>query len=66
MKPNFQAMSRSELRTYVLRHRQDQEAFNALMDKVHAENPNPTWHNREELTLLPELLSELRQSQDQP
>ena len=36
-KPNFQTMSRKELHTYVLAHRDDQEAFHAYVDKLHAE-----------------------------
>ncbi|NQE33927.1 DUF6887 family protein [Microcoleus asticus] len=34
-KPNFQAMSRKELRAYVLAHREDNEAFYALADRLH-------------------------------
>lgn len=33
-KPNFKAMDRPELRTYVLQHRDDEEAFQALMEKL--------------------------------
>ena len=39
MRPNFAAMSTSELRAYVLKHRDEQEAFYALMDRL---NANPT------------------------
>lgn len=41
MKPNFQTMSMKELRTYVLEHREDDEAFYALVDRRRAANPNP-------------------------
>lgn len=34
-KPNFQAMNKKELRAYVLTHREDNEAFYALVDKLH-------------------------------
>ena len=34
---NFKAMSRQELRTYILDHRDDEEAFQVYMDKVTAE-----------------------------
>lgn len=34
---NFQAMSQKKLRDYVLAHSDDQEAFYAYVDKVHAE-----------------------------
>lgn len=35
--PNFQAISQKELHDYVLAHRDDQEAFYAYVDKLHAE-----------------------------
>lgn len=34
MKPNFQAMNRAELRVYLKEYRDDQEAFEAYMDKL--------------------------------
>ena len=34
MKQNFQAMSRKELRSYILENRDDNEAFYAYMDKI--------------------------------
>ena len=33
MKPDFQSMSVKELRAYVLEHREDDEAFYALVDR---------------------------------
>ncbi|MDM9379362.1 hypothetical protein QUB80_01400 [Chlorogloeopsis sp. ULAP01] len=33
-------MTTSELRAYVLEHRDDEEALYAYLDKLHAENPN--------------------------
>jgi pyoverdine/dityrosine biosynthesis protein Dit1 len=36
-KPDFQAMTQKELHQYVLAHRDDQEAFYAYVDKLHAE-----------------------------
>ncbi|MEH1958509.1 MAG: hypothetical protein V7L05_01115 [Nostoc sp.] len=38
-KPNFAAMSKSQLKAYLLEHRNDAEAFHALMDKITSE-PN--------------------------
>lgn len=64
MKPKFETMSRAELQRYVLAHRDDQEAFHALMDRVHVDNPNPVWHSREESTQLADFLSEARNSQN--
>jgi hypothetical protein len=34
MKPNFEKMNTSELRGYVLEHREDEAAFYALMDRL--------------------------------
>ncbi|WP_375506458.1 DUF6887 family protein [uncultured Nostoc sp.] len=36
-KANFQGMTKQELRAYVLEHRDDQEAFYALTDKLREE-----------------------------
>ncbi|MBR8837872.1 MAG: hypothetical protein DSM106950_28675 [Stigonema ocellatum SAG 48.90 = DSM 106950] len=36
-KPNFQAMTKQELRAYVLEHRDNDEAFYALTDKLRQE-----------------------------
>ena len=38
MKSNFQTMTIRELKNYVLEHRNDQEAFQALMDLVDAQS----------------------------
>ena len=35
--PSFQAMSQKELHSYILAHRDDQEAFYAYVDKLHKE-----------------------------
>ena len=35
-KPNFDAMTEAELRTYVYEHRDDQEAFYAFVDRITA------------------------------
>lgn len=59
MKPNFQAMSKSELKQYVRQHRNDDEAFYTLMDKVKAE-PNPVWYSVDDLDRLDEIIPELR------
>jgi hypothetical protein len=47
-KQNLITMSKNELRAYVLQHRDDQEALQAYLDKVHAENPNSRIHTPEE------------------
>ncbi len=35
-KPNLKTMNRKELYAYVLTHREDEEAFHAYVDKLHA------------------------------
>jgi hypothetical protein len=47
-KQNFITMSISELRDYVLQHRDDEEALQAYLDKVHAEKPISRIHSPEE------------------
>ena len=37
MKSKFEAMSRQELRAYILEHREDEEAFQLYLDQVMAE-----------------------------
>lgn len=36
MQPDFKIMDIAQLRSYVLEHRDDQEAFNALMDQLNS------------------------------
>jgi len=38
MKPDFDTMSKSELRSYVLANRDDDEAFYKLVDRLNADN----------------------------
>jgi hypothetical protein len=59
MKPDFQAMTKSDLKKYVIQHRTDDQAFYALMDKVNAE-PNPVWYTVDDLDRLAEIIPELR------
>lgn len=40
MKPNFDQMSRPELRQYVLTHKQDEEAWEAYMNKPAKRGPS--------------------------
>jgi hypothetical protein len=47
-KQNLIEMSISELRAYVLQHRDDEEALQAYLDKVHAEKPISVIHAPEE------------------
>lgn len=59
MKPNFLAMSKSELKRYLLEHRNDNEAFEALMDKINAE-PNPKLYTIDEVDVLEDLVEAKR------
>jgi hypothetical protein len=58
-KPNFAAMSKTELKRYLLEHRNDKEAFHALMDKINAE-PNPKFYSIDEIGKLQKLIEEKR------
>jgi hypothetical protein len=64
MKPNFNEMSRKELRSYVLAHRDDDEAFYALADKISADTANkvslPLLKSLEDIENYPEFLEKLR------
>jgi len=39
MKPNFKKMTRKDLREYVLKHREDDEAIAALIRRSNTESP---------------------------
>ncbi|MBF2009275.1 MAG: hypothetical protein IGS49_28500 [Chlorogloeopsis fritschii C42_A2020_084] len=58
-KSNFAAMSKTELKRYLLEHRNDTEAFHALMDKIDAE-PNPKFYTIDEVGELQKLIEEKR------
>lgn len=63
MKPNFQEMTRKELRAYVLAHRDDDEAFYAYVDKIKAEGDrvkHPPVKSMEDMENYPEFLERLR------
>ena len=62
-KPNFAMMTKSELKHYLLEHRNDTEAFHALMDKINAE-PNQKFYTVDEADLLENLIAVKRQSKD--
>jgi hypothetical protein len=55
MKPDFTVMTKAELRSYVLTHREDKEAFQTLADRIYA-SPNPQWYQPEETEKIVELL----------
>ncbi len=62
-KPNFQAMNQKELHNYVLAHRDNQEAFYAYVDKLHAEGnwiEMPPLKSLQDLENYPEFLERFR------
>jgi hypothetical protein len=59
MKPDFQAMSQSELRSYIIAHPDDVEAFETLADRAYA-NPNPQWYQPQDIGRFTELLEQDR------
>lgn len=63
-KPNFQTMSQTELRQYFLGHRDDQEAFYAYVDKLHAEGNWTEMPADADLNNHPEFLEWLRKSSE--
>lgn len=48
LKPDFTTMTPSELRAYVLEHREDEEALQVYLDKCRTENPNSRTYSAEE------------------
>ncbi|AUT03842.1 hypothetical protein CLI64_27520 [Nostoc sp. CENA543] len=61
-KPDFAKMNKSELKAYLLKHRNDTEAFHALMDKITSE-PNQKFYTVEEAGKLQELIEDKRRLQ---
>lgn len=53
-------MTKAELRAYVLEHREDTEAFEALADRIYA-NPNPQWYQPEETETIVDLIQTSKQ-----
>ena len=61
--PNFQEMSQKELHDYFLSHREDQDAFYAYVDKLHAEGnwiEMPPLKSLEDLENHPEFVGRFR------
>lgn len=44
MKPNFEEMSKAELKAYVLAHREDDEAIRVLFARRHPPDSEVTWY----------------------
>jgi hypothetical protein len=63
MKPNFKAMTRKELKAYVLKHRDDDEALSAYIEKSEAEGnwiKMPPIKSMEDFNNYPEFLEAIR------
>lgn len=62
MKPDFDTMSKAELRAYVLAHRDDQEAFYKLVDRFKADSKDQVRHpfpkSLEDVAKVKELIQE--------
>jgi hypothetical protein len=61
---NYQEMSQKELREYVLNHREDEEAFHAYVDRLHAEGnwvEMPALESEQDLDNYPEFIDRIRQ-----
>lgn len=65
--PNFEAMSRKQLRAYILEHRDDEQAFRVYMDRITAEPPTevyPAPQSIDDLKHFSQLLEKHRQQQE--
>ncbi|KYC39162.1 hypothetical protein WA1_34505 [Scytonema hofmannii PCC 7110] len=58
MKQNFDTMTKTELRAYVLAHRNDREAFYKLVDRFKADSKNQPRHP------FPQSLAEVAQVEE--
>ncbi|MFB2878890.1 DUF6887 family protein [Floridanema aerugineum] len=62
MNPDFDKMSKAELRAYVLAHRDDNEAFYKLVDRYEADSKDHVWHpcpnTPEDWEKVPKLIEE--------
>ncbi|MBW4579994.1 MAG: hypothetical protein KME42_10535 [Tildeniella nuda ZEHNDER 1965/U140] len=66
--PDFQAMNRKELLSYFFEHRDDQDAFYALMDKLATEPAlatMPPSNGRDETEELRKILDDIRKKRQQ-
>lgn len=62
MKPDFDKMSKAELRAYIVAHTHDQEAFYKFVDRFKADPKDPGWHpvakTPEDVAKVSELIQE--------
>ncbi len=64
---NFHSMSRTELRAYILEHRDDEQAFHAYMDKLGNEHvlATGTIADLEDATRFSELLERVKKTKQE-
>lgn len=63
-KPNFKTMTSQELKSYVLSHREDDEAFYAYVDRIHERQDRivyPPLQSLEDMEKYPEVMEQMRQ-----
>lgn len=67
--PNFEAMSRKELRAYILEHRDDEYAFRVYLDRITAEATDsvvyPAPQSIDDLNHFPQLLEKHRKEREE-
>ncbi len=73
MKPNFEAMSKAELRAYVLSHRDDLEALDALVSRrspdseaVWFEPPKTMEEAEQQFEVFKKIIEEREKKPDRP
>ena len=62
--PNFKNMNHQELKSYVLSHRDDREAFYAYIDKINERKDRvvyPPLESLEDMEKYPEVIEKMRQ-----
>jgi hypothetical protein len=64
MKASFEAMTKAELRAYVIAHPDDIEAFEVLADRAYA-HPHPQWYQPQDIERFSELLERERSSKSE-
>ena len=63
-KPDFKTMNSQELKSYILSHRDDDEAFYAYVDKINERKDRvvyPPLKSLEELEKYPEVIEQMHQ-----
>lgn len=62
MKPDFDKLTKAELRAYIVAHPSDDEAFYKFVDRFAADSENRVWHpfpkTLEEFAKIPQIIQE--------